>query len=132
MLLGRLVLSVSGLVWLGIGVWALCDPVAVAASVQLQVPTPLGRLEIRAMYGGLGVMLGLVHGLALRRPELVLPGVVATGMASAGLALGRIISLLVDDAPAPVAYLFLASELALVAVAGFAAWRLARQPARAT
>jgi hypothetical protein len=100
MLLGKSVLGISTLVFIGYGL-----------------------VEIGAMYGGLQAGVGLFCALALLKPEFYRSGLVLLVLAIGTLALARLVSLL--TAPDPVTsytygalgYEFVTAMLALVALA---------------
>lgn len=120
----RLVLVLAGMVWLAIGLWAMADPVALAESLDLELRSDLARLEIRAMYGGFSIALGGLHLLASTRAAWLVQALVSTTVLTAGLLTGRFLSIAVDGFPGVFALVLIGSELALVAVAALALWRL--------
>ena len=122
----RLVLVLGGVVWGAIGFWALSDPDGIAASVDLRLRSDLARLEIRAMYGGFSLALGLLHLVASSRAVWLMPALVATLTCTVGLVSGRLFSVALDGVSSPTALLLIGSELALIGVAGLAIWRLGR------
>lgn len=122
----RLVLILAGLVWLGIGLWSLADPVALAEAVDFELRSDLARLEVRAMYGGFSIALGALHLLAAGRAVWLTPALVSTTVLTIGLLTGRILSIAIDGFPGVFALVLIGSEAALVAVAGLALWRLLR------
>lgn len=91
----RAVLWAFALVNLAYGVFALFDAQRAARLVRLHPETRAARGEIRALYGGLVIALGLMTIVGLRRPEgwVVIE---ALGIAFAGLAAGRVGALLLD------------------------------------
>jgi hypothetical protein len=123
---GRLVLVLVGLVWFVIGLFSLADPVALADMVDFKLRNNLARLEIRAMYGGFCVAIGVVHFLATTRAAWLLPALSATGICTVGLVSGRLLSIAIDGFSRPFALMLMliASELALCAVVALAVWRL--------
>ena len=122
----RLVLVLVGVIWGAIGLWALSDPDGLAGTVDLRLRSNLGRLEIRAMYGGFSLAIGLLHLVASSRAVWWMPALVATGTCTVGLVSGRLFSVAVDGPSSPTALILIGSELALVAVVGLAIARLAK------
>jgi len=120
----RLVLVLGGVVWGAIGLWALSDPDGMAATVDLRLRSDLARLEIRAMYGGFSLALGLLHLVASSRAAWLMPALVATGTCTVGLVSGRLFSVALDGISSPTALILIGSELALIGVVGLAIWRL--------
>ncbi|HXJ32777.1 MAG TPA: DUF4345 domain-containing protein [Candidatus Eisenbacteria bacterium] len=76
---------------LGMGVIALAAPERVAA-IFGTTTTPAARNEIRAVYGGFGIVIAAMLAWGLRDPAMR-PGIFLTVAASfAGMALGRVVS----------------------------------------
>ena len=83
--------------FLGMGVYALAAPAALIQPFGITPETPTSRSEIRAVYGGFGLAITAVLGYAAFREGDVAKGILITvGVALAGMALGRIVSALVD------------------------------------
>jgi len=88
---------VVAVLFLGMGVYALIAPTHLAAPFH-QVATPEGRSEVRAVYGGFGIAVAAMLGVATVDPGDIRRGVVVTVAAAlAGMALGRIVSRAVGD-----------------------------------
>ena len=86
--------------FLGMGVYALAAPAALIRPFGVTPETPTSRSEIRAVYGGFGMAIAAVLGYAAFREGDVAKGILITvGIALAGMALGRIVSALVDAPP---------------------------------
>ncbi len=122
--LARVVLGVTGLVWMVIGLWALADPRGLADLVDLRIESPLGRLEIRAMYGGFSVALGLLHGVAASRRAWLAQGLVVTGFLTVGLLSGRLLTVALEGVSSPTALMLIGAESAGLTVMAVALWRL--------
>lgn len=73
----RLFLGISALAWGGYGLYCFLDPGSLAAIAGVTSTTTTGATELRAMYGGLQIALGMLAALALLRPA-VQPGVLLT------------------------------------------------------
>lgn len=96
---------------LAMGLAALAAPARILATFGVPVTTVDGRNEVRAVYGGYGVAMAVMLIVALRMPALA-PGVFAClAAALAGMALGRIVSAVVDRPPGPWPWFFCALEL---------------------
>ena len=121
----RLVLVLVSVVWMSIGLWAFANPVGLADLVDFHLESSMGRLEIRAMYGGLSIALAVLHFAGVVRKKWRVPALAMAAATLSGLACGRIVSLAVDDFAATGAML-LASELVGLALVGLASWRLVR------
>jgi len=91
-------LALVAIIFLAIGIYALLWPKKVYAHFGVRVETPEGRNEIRAVYGGMCLAIGI---LLLEAPWLgdMANGILLTVMALlAGMAAGRIVSLFVERA----------------------------------
>jgi hypothetical protein len=85
----RLILALSAAAFLGFGLAFIISPAAMAGLVDLLVITPTAHTEIRAMYGGLEIGIGVVLLTLLGRREHVVIGLRVALCAFAGLAAGR-------------------------------------------
>ena len=86
--------------FLGMGVYALAAPAALIRPFGVALESPVSRSEVRAVYGGFGLAIATVLGYAAFREGDVAKGILITvGIALAGMALGRIVSALVDARP---------------------------------
>ena len=61
----RTFLGLSVLVWLGYGLYCFFVPAVVAEGAGFVARTPTATTELRAMYGGLQMALGVMAALAL-------------------------------------------------------------------
>jgi hypothetical protein len=96
------------------GVGALVKPSLVTRQFEIVALTAAARNEVRAVYGGFGIAMAVMFGLALVDPRLR-TGICLTAAASlAGMAGGRLLSAGVDRTlgRAPLAYLCLEAVLA--------------------
>ncbi|WP_068278783.1 DUF4345 domain-containing protein [Aldersonia kunmingensis] len=84
--------------FLGMGVFALGAPAALIRPFGVTLESPTSRSEVRAVYGGFGLAIAAVLTYAAFRGGDVATGIViAVGAALAGMALGRIVSAVVDE-----------------------------------
>ena len=96
--MGVAVVAVIAVFFLGMGVYALATPAALIRPFGVTPETPTSRSEIRAVYGGFGLAIAAVLAYAAFRGGDVQKGILITvGVALAGMALGRIVSAVVDD-----------------------------------
>lgn len=116
MALARWILLVTGVTFAGIGVGFLLKPVSWAAWLDIVVPTPLARTDLRATYGGFDLAFGVFLLLAARRPDWVAPGLVANALALGGFALGRLLGFAAEGTVSARLVPFLVIELAGVAL----------------
>ncbi len=92
------VIAVIAVFFLGMGIYALAAPAALIRPFDVTPETPTSRSEIRAVYGGFGLAIAAVLAYAAFRGGDVQKGILITvGVALAGMALGRIVSAVVDD-----------------------------------
>jgi len=90
----KAVLILTGLVFLGFGIAFLVDPEALAKAARLRLAQPRAYAEIRAMYGGLEVGLGLFFLVASQRTRWFRAALGAQVFALFGLAGGRLIGMI--------------------------------------
>ena len=84
--------------FLGMGVYAIVAPASLIRPFGVTPETPTSRSEIRAVYGGFGLAIAAVMGYAAFREGDVQKGILITvGVALAGMALGRVVSAVVDE-----------------------------------
>ena len=94
MLLPTMIVAV-GLVIMGLV--ALAKPIAIVGFFDGTAETVNARNEIRAVYGGFGVCLGMLVLLAsFLIPHHAVGIYIAVGVALAGMALGRVISAIIE------------------------------------
>jgi Domain of unknown function (DUF4345) len=75
------------------GVYALAAPAAVLATFGVEVGTPDGRAEVRAVYGGFGLAVAALLAVAAADGGSAREGIlVAVGFALAGMAAGRVVA----------------------------------------
>src|SRR5215470_2405213 len=92
-----IVVVVVAVFFLGMGAYALAAPTALIKPFGINLDSPVSRSEVRAVYGGFGLAVAAVLVYALYRGGDVGKGIVITvGVALAGMALGRIVSAVLD------------------------------------
>lgn len=91
-----IVIALAAVFFLGMGVFALVRPAALIRPFGISLPIPESRAEVRAVYGGFGVaMAGMLAMAAGGHPARV--GILITAAAAlGGMALGRLVSGVVD------------------------------------
>ncbi|MCM6778988.1 DUF4345 domain-containing protein [Nocardia sp. CDC159] len=93
------VLAAAGVLFLGMGMYALAAPAGLARPFGFSVSSAVGRAEIRAVYGGFGVAVAMVLGWAAAGDDALRAGAALTvGVALAGMAVGRVVSRILDTA----------------------------------
>ncbi|MFI9510486.1 DUF4345 family protein [Nocardia sp. NPDC052566] len=92
------VTAVVGAFFLAMGGYALAAPGATMRSFAIHLTEPRSRYEVRAVYGGFGIAMAVVLAIAALDPGSTRTGImIAVGAALAGMAAGRLISVLLDD-----------------------------------
>lgn len=119
------VIAIDALIFLGLGAAMLYDPLPLLTGVGVGAVGPqsvAAPTELRAMYGGLEIGLGLSCLLGLRRPAWQAPTLAMCTLALAGLGSGRLIGILLDGAT-PLLLMLLLSEILSAALNGAALLR---------
>ncbi len=88
------IVAAAALLFLGMGVLALARPAGLVAPFGISLPGPDARLEVCAVYGGFGIAIAALLGVASLDPaahpgELLTVAVALFGMAG-GRLLGRV------------------------------------------
>ena len=109
--------------FLGMGLFAIVWPAGVARLFGTTGLTVAGRSEVRAVYGGFGVAVALVLAWSQRRPDLEAGIVVTVALSLAGMALGRLVSFVIDRKIGIVPVTFFVVEVLLAALLLVAAGR---------
>ncbi len=108
----RWFLLLTGVAFAAIGIYALVDPAQTLAPVGLQVIEVSSRNEMRAVYGGLNLAVGLYLCAAFGNTGLRAAALTFVALITGGLVFGRLVSLVVDGMPSTTILLFLAIEVA--------------------
>lgn len=93
----RVFLGLSVLVWLGYGLYCFFVPTVVAEGAGFIASTPTATTELRAMYGGLQMALGIMAALALLNETWVKPALFGLAAVTAGLFSARLIGAAIDS-----------------------------------
>lgn len=101
------------------GIGAIAKPASVTAQFGILKLTRAGRSEVRAVYCGFGVFIGLALLVALQQEELRDGILFAVAAALGGMAAGRLVSGVIDHVMdrAPLGYLLLKLVVAVMRVA---------------
>jgi hypothetical protein len=95
--MGVIVIWLVAVFFFGMGAYALAAPAALIKPFGVALESPVARSEVRAVYGGFGLAIAAVLAYAAVRGGEVGKGIVITvGVALAGMALGRIVSAVLD------------------------------------
>lgn len=95
----QLFLGVVGTVFLGLGTANLFFPAAGMAGFEMQITTVSALNEIRANYGGMHIALGLLFLSGAFLGVLRVTTLLVIALFTAGLVLGRLLSLALDGVP---------------------------------
>jgi len=121
-------LVLAGLGFLGFGVWLIIDPVSGLTTVGIAALNPAGQIELRALYGGLELGLGVFFLLCAARPDWRRPGLWAVLLGNGGIGLTRLLGIALSGVFTPFFAVALVWELGF---AGLAAWALRGAVSRA-
>jgi hypothetical protein len=106
----RTILGLGALVFIAIGAMFLIAPAYWAAVVEIPLPTPMARTDLRATYGGFNLGFGFFLGLCTLRADWLRPGLIALGLALAGYASARLVGVIVEGHAHRLMIFFLALE----------------------
>ncbi|WP_338426199.1 DUF4345 family protein [Sphingopyxis kveilinensis] len=119
--MGRIVTAVLGIGFMLIGLRYFIDPGALTVETDVAMPTTKAVMEIRTVYGGMFVGVGLTILLLGWRRATLVPGLWALVLISGCVALARIAAVALGQAPDPLFTALLAIELVAI---GLALWAL--------
>ena len=114
------VIAVIGVFFAGMGCYALAAPTAIIRPFGITLGGAASRSEVRAVYGGFGLAIAGVLGYAAVNADVRAGIVIAVGAALAGMALGRLVSAVLDERTAFYPNWFYCLVEALAAAALFA------------
>ncbi|MEE2680002.1 MAG: DUF4345 domain-containing protein [Myxococcota bacterium] len=120
----RVFLALQTLIWLPYGIVCFFVPEFPANSAGLSATSATATTELRAMYGGLQLGIGILTGLAFARPPLRRPALILLLMAGTALGVARLVGAVIDGGFSAYTNGAIVFELA---TAGFAAWLLRRK-----
>jgi uncharacterized protein DUF4345 len=92
----RIFLGFSTLVWLPYGLFCFFQPGYLHDAAGVAIASTTGRIELRAMYGGLQAAIGLLALGGMIRTTLTRPALTTLAFLCAGLASTRTLGALVD------------------------------------
>jgi len=91
-----LVIVLAAVFFLGMGIFALVRPATLIRPFGITLPIPESRAEVRAVYGGFGLAIAGMLALAATGHSAREGILITVAAALAGMALGRLISGVVD------------------------------------
>ena len=123
-MLPKVALWIDAVVFLALGLWLVVDPVKGLHGVDVIVRSPAGVTELRAMYGGLELGLGVFGVLAALRPAWRVPALWAFTLSVGTLGATRALSSLLTAGHSPMLWQLFGTEL-LGTIVNVAALRVA-------
>lgn len=90
-------ISVVAAFFLGMGLYALVAPASLIRPFGVTLSRPESRAEVRAVYGGFGLAVAGVLVYAALNPSVGPAILITVAVALAGMAVGRLISAVVDE-----------------------------------
>ena len=90
-------ISVVAVFFLGMGLYALVAPASLIRPFGVTLSRPEARAEVRAVYGGFGLAVAGVLVYAALNPSVGPAILITVAVALAGMAVGRLISAVVDE-----------------------------------
>ena len=111
MMITRIFLVITAIIYGGLGGWALIDPVSFVNEVGLTIKSSLGSSEIRSVYGGINLLIGLFALATVfqnKHEELFMKVLIFIII---GILLGRVVSLIFGELNSAFLWSFVAFEL---------------------
>lgn len=122
----RVFFGISALLWLPYGIYCFFLPGALEGLAGVVAGTPTANTELRAMYGGAQIGIGLLCAGAFFREELRRPALLALLFIVGGLGVTRLLGAALDGAFTSYTLQGLGLEFGILAVVG---WLLSRSTA---
>ena len=107
----KIFLFITAFIYGGLGGWALIEPSSFVESVGLTINSNLGSAEIRSVYGGINLLIGLFALAAIfqsKHEELFMKILIFVII---GILLGRIVSFAFGELDSAFLWYFIAFEL---------------------
>jgi hypothetical protein len=95
--LPRTSLGLAGVTFVGVGLAFLIDPDRLSSIVEIEARRPRASIELRAMYGGFELGLGVFFLVAAARSRWTRAALAAQVLTLSGLALGRLWGMFVTN-----------------------------------
>lgn len=115
--MGRILAAVLGIGFVLIGLRYFVDPGALTVETDVAMPTIKAVMEVRTVYGGMFVGVGLTIALLGWRRATLVPALWALILISGCVALARVAAIALGQAPDPLFTALLVVELVGVALA---------------
>ena len=107
----KIFLLITAFIYGGLGGWALIEPSSFVESVGLTINSNLGSAEIRSVYGGINLLIGLFAVAAIfqsKHEELFMKILIFVII---GILLGRVVSFSFGEVDSAFLWYFIAFEL---------------------
>lgn len=114
--IASVIISVTAALFVAMGLMAIYDPVYTLSFLSAGDLGADMRNEVRAVYGGFSIAMGIALFISLRRSPLGKGIVVTVAMAVGGMAAGRLISLTIEMPGTDWPIVFLAIEVVSAAL----------------
>lgn len=95
-MMSQVIIGTVAVFFAGMGVYGLAAPDALVAPFGVRLDGAEGRTEVRAVYGGFGLAIAALLAASVAVADLRDGAVLAVAVALGGMALGRLVSRLVD------------------------------------
>ena len=123
--LTKIFVAGNALVWIGFGPAFYFAPEFLAGHLDIALTSPTALADFRAMYGGAPLGIGIIMGLGLWRSEWMKLALLTIVLCTAGLLLGRLITMASPGGVGSIIYVF--SVVEAVTILG-AVWLYRAQP----
>lgn len=127
----RAFLFVSTLLWLGYGVYCFFVPGVLGEAAGVVAQTPTGTTELRAMYGGAQLGIGVLCAVALVRPHLRRAAFLMLAFVVGAIGTTRVLGALLDGSFTSYTWMGLGFEWVTLALAVWLLGRGGREAATA-
>lgn len=115
----RYVILAYSLMFLAFGLWSLTDPIAMTSSLGVEVGGPSGTFEMRGIFGGVNLGIGLLMAAAVFKRDLERPALWAMLAYFGGYTIGRASSWVAGDSAELANWGFAGFELASLVITAF-------------
>ena len=116
---GKLAIGITAAAFTGFGAALMAKPDKLLGRIGIEAHDPVGRAELRAMYGGMELGFGVFFAMAARKREWRAPALAAILLAIGTLGVTRIATAAAEGA-GPLAYAMAAPEVMAAVLAGSA------------
>jgi hypothetical protein len=112
--LTKIFVAANALVWISFGPAFYFAPDALAGRLDIALTSPTAIADFRSMYGGAPLGIGIFMAWGLWRREWMKPALMVIILCTAGLLLGRLITMVQPGGVGTIIYFFAALELGAV------------------